>query len=99
MKQKWLIFLICATILGVIYARAVFAQQKEASVGLKLYVNPVLYSKIKDGQLLIKSNSDERISVYEDSRLIYSEAPSSRENNLQLSNYSSYSFFTIIPAI
>jgi hypothetical protein len=82
MKHKWLIFLICLAILGVICAQTVLAQQKKASLGLKLFVNPVLYSEIKDGQLLIKSNSAELIAVYNDSGVIYSSSDTSFLFNL-----------------
>jgi hypothetical protein len=77
----------------------VFAQQKKAEINLQLTINPTLYYEIKDGRLLIESNSNEKISVYGDDRLIYSAMPSSGAGDVQLSNYSSYSFFTIIPAI
>ena len=85
-------------LLALIPAITVFAQQK-TGVTLRLSVNPVLYSEIRDGRLIFENNSDEKIAVYGDGRLIYSEAPSSGAGDLQLSNYSSYSSFIIIPAL
>jgi hypothetical protein len=86
-------------VLGFICAHNVFAATKKAEITLQLTVNPVLYSGFKDGQILIENNTNEEISVYEDCHLIYSGNPSSSTNDLRLLNYSSYSFFTVIPAI
>jgi hypothetical protein len=93
MKQKWLIILICVTILGFIYTQAVFAQQK-TGVKLQLTVNPVLYSEIKDGQLLIKSNSYEVIAVYSDSGMIYTSSNASSSLNLQQGAINQYSIIS-----
>ena len=43
-------------------------------VNLKLYINPVLYSEITDGKLLIQNNSSETIAVYGDTGLIYANS-------------------------
>lgn len=99
MNLSWIKILIICLAFIFFPAIAAFAQQEKASVGLEFYVNPVLYSEIKDGRLIFENNSDEKISVYGDDRLIYSEVPSSGASDLQLSNYSSYSSFIIISAL